>query len=200
MSCLEQYCIKKWVSSLRLWYEPKKKILFAPLVPIFELIWQMEVIWMEDPSSMFFSIVQSNQMGLLAEFPQSEIVPPSGRTPAPFVQYVTMSSILYTAALKNPRLIITPGFFFPRSMTSSKCAAMLMAVKCVPLNLGCPRAKPWASLMTFCWVITNMAITRICLQRWWLQQPRWWCPEYYPQPVGSRSLWQSPNIWSLWQC
>ncbi len=69
---------------------------------------------MEDPSSMFFSIVQCNQMGLLAEFPQSEIVPPSGSTPAPFEQYVTMSSILYTAALKNPRLLITPGFFPPK--------------------------------------------------------------------------------------
>ncbi len=68
---------------------------------------------MEDPSSMFFPIVQSNQMGLLAEFPQSETVPPSGRTPAPFVQYVTMSSVLYTAP-KTPRRIITPGFFFPK--------------------------------------------------------------------------------------
>lgn len=34
---------------------------------------------MEDPSSMFLTSVQSNQMGLLGDFPQSEIVPPSGR-------------------------------------------------------------------------------------------------------------------------
>lgn len=65
---------------------------------------------MEDPSSMFFPIVQSNQMGLLAEFPQSETVPPSGRTPAPFVQYVTMSSVLYTAP-KTLTESLRRGFF-----------------------------------------------------------------------------------------
>lgn len=130
---------------------------------------------MEDPSSMFFPIVQSNQMGQLEEFPQSETVPPSGRTPAPFVQYGAFLKIhnhvfcpvysSHTEQPLKPSLNHYAGFYFSQSMMSSKCAAMLMAIKCMPLNLGCPRAKPWAALMTLCWVIVNTTITRICLQR-----------------------------------
>lgn len=208
MSCLEQYCMIKWLSSLRLWYEPKKAKWSPCQKKKKDIVCSISANFLTDLThgshingrsiKYVFPHCTKYQMELLAEFPQSETVPPSGRTPAPSVQYVTMSSVLYTA----PKTLTESlrQVFFSRSMTSSKCAAMLMAVKCVPLNLGCPRAKPWAALMTFCWVIANTTITRICLQRWWLQQPRWWCPEYYPQPVGSRSLWQSPNIWSLWQC